>query len=288
MDPAATPQFLPETLFALGNFVTLWNADPISRNSSLIITGNQISIINEENTAASFQFPHEAIRPQNNLEENIEILQKENTLENLLTTIDFADENYATEDLDRNLTSPELVIENTILEATSTLDQEQNITPPLENNPLMQIDKDTLSKIRKDLIEESDRPLIRITPLLATTWKAQIEEIISRIQKGTCGQDRLKQVQTLEACNYLGRLLVAQREDKEITEEIQELLRKALGKRRTYKINLGAERITSILDICGRTKLYATQYITLSNIISLNKKDFKTLLEDLRIYGVNS
>ena len=200
MNPITTPQFLPETLSALSNLVTLWNTDPISQNSSLIITGNQISIINEENSNASFQFSNEAIQLQNNPGKNIETPQGTDALESLLTTIDVE---YTIKDLDRNLILFEPIEENTIIEATLTPDPEQNITPSIENDLSTQIKEDSLADILRDLTEESNRPLVRVTPLLATTWKAQVEEIISRIQKGTCGQDRKKQIQTLEACYYL-------------------------------------------------------------------------------------
>ena len=48
MNSTTTRQMQPETLDALNNFITRWNEDPISLNATLLITGNQFSIINEE------------------------------------------------------------------------------------------------------------------------------------------------------------------------------------------------------------------------------------------------
>ena len=48
MNSTTTRQMQPETLDALNKFITRWNEDPISLNATLLITGNQFSIINEE------------------------------------------------------------------------------------------------------------------------------------------------------------------------------------------------------------------------------------------------
>ena len=48
MNSTTTRQMQPETLDALNNFITRWNEDLRSLNATLLITGNQFSIINEE------------------------------------------------------------------------------------------------------------------------------------------------------------------------------------------------------------------------------------------------
>ena len=62
MDTPTSQQLSSETLTALSNLVTLQNTELIAQNSSLVITKNQISIINKENTTASFQFFVKAIQ----------------------------------------------------------------------------------------------------------------------------------------------------------------------------------------------------------------------------------
>ena len=47
MDSSNTQQMQPETLNALNNFITQWNADSASLTNTLLISGNQFSLINE-------------------------------------------------------------------------------------------------------------------------------------------------------------------------------------------------------------------------------------------------
>ena len=48
INSTTTRQIQPETLDALNNFITQWNKDLTSLNATLLITGNQFSIINKE------------------------------------------------------------------------------------------------------------------------------------------------------------------------------------------------------------------------------------------------
>ena len=66
MNSTTTRQMQPETLDALNNFITRWNEDPTSLNATLLITGNQFSIINEE--VLRTQSTIENLQSNNNLE----------------------------------------------------------------------------------------------------------------------------------------------------------------------------------------------------------------------------
>ena len=45
MDSSITQQLQPETLTALDNFITQWNNESIAQNYSLVIIGNQVTIL---------------------------------------------------------------------------------------------------------------------------------------------------------------------------------------------------------------------------------------------------
>ena len=92
----------------------------------------------------------------------------------------------------------------------------------------------------------------------------------------------------LETCYQLGQLWKTQKDETTEQDKIQGAIKNALGSHRAYNIKLGMQWITDILNICGKTKLYSTQYITLSNLIRLSDECFNSLLDDLRIYGVYS
>ena len=84
----------PETLDALNNFITWWNEDPTSLNATLLITGNQFSIINEE--VLRTQPTIENLQSNNNLE--IPLLTESDSFEQLFAGIDF-DTNYPNEEI---------------------------------------------------------------------------------------------------------------------------------------------------------------------------------------------
>ena len=92
----------------------------------------------------------------------------------------------------------------------------------------------------------------------------------------------------LETCYQLGQLWKTQKDKTTEQDEIQGAIKNALRSRRAYNIKLEMQQIIDILNICGKPKLYSTQYITLSNLIRLSNGCFNSLLDNLRIYGVHS
>jgi hypothetical protein len=268
MDASTTQQLQPETLTALENFITQWNNESIAQSYSLVITGNQVNIL--DNSILQIE---ETTQTQNNTEENIEppLYAEFDPLDEFLSLTAINETNSSTTE---NL----FILENTVVE--NNIEDTEQIISTFTNNE-SQNNKNFLVEFRQDLKEITNSLPISSKPLINTTWKNQMIEIISRLKKGTRGQNRVNQVRILEACYYLEEILKAHYENSDIINEINRLLENALGKRRAYNMTLTATRITRILEICGQEKLYTSQNITSSKITRLTKEHFNLLLEDL-------
>ena len=85
MNSTTTRQMQPETLDTLNNLIAQWNRDSISLNTTLVITGNQFSIINERilETLPSTENTQE----ENNVD--ISLPTEPDSYEQLLAEIDF-------------------------------------------------------------------------------------------------------------------------------------------------------------------------------------------------------
>ena len=80
METSYTQQLQPQTLNALNSFINIWNQDPLATTNSLVITGNQITILNDNNVLLSLTIPIGTEITQ-------EIENEQNTLENLFPDI---------------------------------------------------------------------------------------------------------------------------------------------------------------------------------------------------------
>ena len=244
MDSTLTPQLSPEILTALSNLVTLWNADSISQNNSLVITGNQISILDTEDTTIVLQFSTET-NPA----------QEENTDPPPYNELDIPEEflesnrsNEINEEMNQ-LFSSYSTNENASLENILEQDAEE-ISSSTTNSRNIDLDN-IVDQIQRDLVEDSNEEPIRINPLSSTTWQNQIEEIIKRLKQGTKGKNRIKQIRHLEACYYLEQVRLDQRNNLHALSNISELLRNALGNHKAHSTSLTAKRLMKILELNG-------------------------------------
>lgn len=277
MDSSLTQSLQPETLLALETFVTQWNLDPVASNNVLIITGNQASLVTRSTLTEEIQEQETDLVLGNSL------LTESTSLQDLLTTINFDDLNYPNEATSEILNSLENQEENIALTNIFEEESGQGVSSLTTTNPP---EDDNLMKLQKDLTAENIESLTRESPLPVSLFADKLKEIISRIQSGTRGKDRVKQIRVLEACYQLEALRITHQDNFSRLQEIQEALQKTFNKRRTTNTLNGAKRITQLLNLCGKAKLYSTKYITLSNLQRLTDKDFEVLLGDLRTHGV--
>ena len=59
MNTSNTQQLQPQTLNAISEFFRIWNQDPLATNHSLVLTGNQVSIMNETDIFLTMTIPTE-------------------------------------------------------------------------------------------------------------------------------------------------------------------------------------------------------------------------------------
>src|SRR5439155_25480958 len=107
-------------------------------------------------------------------------------------------------------------------------------------------------------------------------------EIIIRLQNGTCTKNRDKQIRTLEACYYLETLRIVHCNNFLKLKEINQTLRNKLGQRKANIVSITAEQISKLLNLCRKKKLYSTKYVTLSNLHRLTIDNFLVLFEVLK------
>ena len=230
MNSTTTRQMQPETLDALNNFITRWNEDPTSLNATLLITGNQFSIINEE--VLRTQPTIENLQSDNNLE--IPLLTESDSFEQLFARIDF-DTNYPSEGIAEVINpSPENIASANIF----NLETEQEDSPLAT---LISTQDNIIRKIKEDFTTDHVDPLIRVSPFSPSLLDEQMNEIIIRLQNGTRTKNRDKQIRTLEACYYLETLRIAHCNNFLKLKEINQTLRNKLGQRKANNVSITAE-----------------------------------------------
>src|SRR5205085_1395218 len=87
MDTPNTQLLQPQTLNAFNEFFNIWNQDLLARTNSLVLTENQVSILNETNVLLIITLPIETETLTPNLEkeqENFENLFPDINLDNLI------------------------------------------------------------------------------------------------------------------------------------------------------------------------------------------------------------
>ena len=281
MNSSLTQSMHPKTLLALETFVTQWNQDPATSNHTLIITGNQISLVNGNSLLDPLI--ERALGTEN--EETIEnsLTKEPSSLQNLLDAIDFNGINYPDEPANEVTDPLEIQEENIVPINIFEEELEQDIPSLVTLSSLKESD---LTKLKEDFNANSSESPIRASPLSTSLFNEQLNEIISRIQKGTGGRNREKQIRTLEACYHLETLKIAHQDNFTKLQEVNRVLQEKLRQRKASLITTSSRRIFQLLTVCGKDKLYSTKYVTVSNLFRLTEDSFSALLEALRTHGV--
>jgi hypothetical protein len=215
MDTSNT-QLQPQTLNALNEFLTIWNQNPLATNHSLVLTGNQVSIMNETNIFLTITIPTETEILTQITENELEIF------ESLFSSINI-DELLETEETtmlsqqEKENSNEEILEEFSLQE----LDQEEN----------QSLSNDLLIKFIDDIIEDTEEVFIRLNLLIETTFKEKLKEIISRLKEENRGKQRDQVLKTLEACYYLGQLRESIKENRQRLKYARNTLKKSLSPR---------------------------------------------------------
>src|SRR5437868_8230035 len=93
-----TQQLQLQTLNTLNDFFSIWNQDPLASTNSLVLTGNQITVMNETNVLLSITL---LIEPEALIQD---LEDEQETLENIFPNIDLDNLILSTES-EKELTS---------------------------------------------------------------------------------------------------------------------------------------------------------------------------------------
>jgi hypothetical protein len=151
METPNTQQLQLQTLNVLNNLLNTWNQDPLAATNSLIITGNQITILNNSDVLLSLTIPIGT-----EIENSTQELEKEqDSLENLLSDINLDNlisliKNISKEFISLLQKEPEVLNEENLEEISSSRETENQL--PL-NNILAKLINNLATKKKKSLQE---------------------------------------------------------------------------------------------------------------------------------------
>ena len=172
MNTPNTQLLQPQTLNALNEFFNIWNQDPLARTNSLVLTERQVSILNETDVLLTMTLPIEPETSTLNLE------KEQENFENLFPDINLDDLIPSTETEKETISVPQEEIENRNNEAfEESLSQEES---DLEEDQFSS--NSFLMELINDLTVEQEEVFIKINPLIETTFKEKLKEIISRLR----------------------------------------------------------------------------------------------------------
>jgi len=277
MNTPNTQLLQPQTLNALNEFFNIWNQDPLARTNSLVLTERQVSILNETNVLLTITLPIETETSTPNLE------KEQENFENLFPDINLDDLIPSTETEKETISVPQEEIENRNNEAfEESLSQEES---DLEEDKFSS--NSFLIELINDLTVEQEEVFIRINPLIETTFKEKLKEIISRLRIENRGKQRDQVLKTLEVCYYLGQLRESIKENRQRLKYARNTLRKSLNPRRADRIWKCSERAYQIFQICGLSRLCSTTKIIFTNLEKLSDDDFTKLIESVKIHSAH-
>jgi len=283
-----TPIIRPQTFKALIEFVKCWNLESVAYNTSLIINGHRAVIMNGMEILSSMEIPLEDTDHNENNATNTSFLELETAYSSNLNEISSTDPEETTifenNDIEWNIGNEEILGNPEVLPDPSA---NENSETTLETDDLTREQSAIMTRILKDLTDEKLNTPFRANPLLTFSWKDKVNEIIHRLNREIRGSQREKQVHTLEACYYLGTILNEFQNNPKVSKEIRQLLKNSLGTYKMYNFWKGANRIHQVLRPEELSRLYQTQFITLSNMNRLSTENFDRLIE-LRTNGVSS
>ena len=219
MNTPNTQLLQPQTLNALNEFFNIWNQDPLARTNSLVLTERQVSILNETNVLLTITLPIETETSTPNLE------KEQENFENLFPDINLDDLIPSTETEKETISVPQEEIENKNNETfEESLSQKES---DLEEDQFSS--SSFLTELINDLTIEQEEVFIRITPLIETTFKEKLKEIISRLRIENQRKQRDQVLKTLEVCYYLGQLQESIKENRQRLKYAQNTLKKSLN-----------------------------------------------------------
>src|SRR5947209_1092230 len=205
MNTPNTQQLQFQTLNALNDFLSIWNQDPLASTNSLVLTRNQITVLNETDVLLSVTLPIESEPLTHDLE------KEQESLENLIPDIDL-DNLIPTTELESELISlPQEEIRNYDDEAIEKSSSQKE--SDLEENQFPS--NSILAKLIVDLTIEQDEVFTRINPLIEITYKEKLKEIISRLKIKSRRKQHDQPIKILEACYYLGQLQESAKENRQ-------------------------------------------------------------------------
>ena len=170
MNTPNTQLLQPQTLNALNEFFNIWNQDPLARTNSLVLTERQVSILNETNVLLTMTLPIEPETSTPNLE------KEQENFENLFPDINLDDLIPSTETEKETISVPQEEIENNETFEESLSQEESD----LEEDQFSS--NSFLTELINDLTTEQEEVFIRINPLIETTFKEKLKEIIFRLK----------------------------------------------------------------------------------------------------------
>src|SRR5205807_3132259 len=182
MNTPNTQLLQPQTLNTLNEFFNIWNQDPLARTNSLVLTERQVSILNETDVLLTMTLPIEPETSTPNLE------KEQENFENLFSDINLDDLIPSTETEKETISVPQEEIENKNNETfEESLSQEES---DLEEDQFSS--SSFLTELINDLTIEQEEVFIRINPLIETTFKEKLKEIISRLRIETEENNEIK------------------------------------------------------------------------------------------------
>ena len=190
MDTPNTQLLQPQTLNALNEFFNIWNQDPLARTNSLVLTENQVFILNETNVLLSMTLPIETETLTPNLEKeqgNFENLFPDINLDDLIPSTETEKETISVSQEEIEKGNNE-TFEESLLQEESDLEEDQFSSSSF------------LTELINDLTVELEEVFIRINPLIETTFKEKLKEIISRLRIENQEKQRDQVLKTLEVC----------------------------------------------------------------------------------------
>ena len=169
MNTSDTQQLQLQTLNTLNDFLNIWNQDPLVSTNSLVLTGNQITVLNETNVILSIIL---LIEPEALIQD---LENEQETLENIFSNIDLDNLILSTESEKEPISLSQEEIRSYDKETT----EESSPQKESDLKKDQSISNSILTELIDDLMIEQEEVFTRINPLIRITYKEKLKEIIS-------------------------------------------------------------------------------------------------------------
>src|SRR5437016_1614002 len=169
MNTPDTRQLQSQTLNALNDFFSIWNQDLLASTNSLVLIGNQITVLNKTNILLSITF---LIEPEALIQD---LENEQETLENIFSNINLDNLIPSTESEKEPISLSQEEIGNYDKETT----EESSLQKELDLEKDQSISNSILTKLIDNLMIKQEEIFTRINPLIGITYKEKLKEIIS-------------------------------------------------------------------------------------------------------------